>query len=77
MRANQKPQLLEKLRKFVQLFLEARDLDCARQELEQCRQLRIFFMTNQDEIYPKKLRRNADLPILMYGCELPLNFTPK
>ena len=38
--------LAKKRAKFV---LESRDLDSARQELEQCRKLGIFLMTNQDE----------------------------
>ena len=65
--------LAKKRAKFV---LESRDLDSARQELEQCRELGIFLMTNQDEIYPKKLRRISDLPILMYGKGKPELFSP-
>ena len=65
--------LAKKRAKFV---LESRDLDSARQELEQCRKLGIFLITNQDEIYPKKLRRNADLPVLMYGKGKPELFSP-
>ena len=33
-------------------------------------------VTNQDEIYPKKLRQNADLPVLMYGKGKPELFNP-
>lgn len=65
--------LAKKRAKFV---LESRDLDRARQVLEQCRKLGIFLMTNQDEIYPKKLRQNADLPVLMYGKGKPEQFSP-
>ena len=65
--------LAKKRAKFV---LESRDLDRARQVLEQCRKLGIFLMTNQDEIYPKKLRQNADLPVLMYGKGKPERFSP-
>ena len=64
--------LAKKRAKFV---LESRDLDRARQVLEQCRKLGIFLMTNQDEIYPKKLRQNADLPVLMYGKGKPEQFS--
>ena len=65
--------LAKKCAKFV---LESRDLDRARQVLEQCRKLGIFLITNQDEIYPKKLRRISDLPILMYGKGKPELFSP-
>ena len=63
-------------KKRAEFVLESRDLDSARQELEQCRKLGIFLITNQDEIYPKKLRRNADLPVLMYGKGKPELFSP-
>lgn len=63
-------------KKRVKFVLESRDLDRARQVLEQCRKLGIFLMTNQDEIYPKKLRQNADLPVLMYGKGKPEQFSP-
>ena len=63
-------------KKRAEFVLESRDLDSARQELEQCRELGIFLMTNQDEIYPKKLRRISDLPILMYGKGKPELFSP-
>ena len=65
--------LAKKRAKFV---LESRDLDRARQVLEQCRKLGIFLITNQEEIYPKKLRRISDLPILMYGKGKPELFNP-
>lgn len=58
------------------LVLEARDLDGARQELEQCRKLGVFLVMNQDEIYPKKLRRIADMPVLLYGRGKPELFRP-
>ena len=55
----------------IKIIQEARDLSDARQVLGQCRKLGIFLMTNQDENYPKKLRRNAELPILIYGKGKP------
>ena len=59
----------------IRLILEARDLDDARQELEQCREQGIFLMTYRDEIYPKELRSVPDLPILLYGKGKPELFS--
>ncbi|MBQ8329592.1 MAG: DNA-processing protein DprA [Lachnospiraceae bacterium] len=61
----------------IRLILEARDLDDARQELEQCREQGIFLMTYRDEIYPKELRSVPDLPVLLYGKGKPELFSPK
>ena len=60
----------------IRLILEARDLDDARQELEQCREQGIFLMTYRDEIYPKELRSVPDLPVLLYGKGKPELFGP-
>ena len=60
----------------IRLILEARDLDDARQELEQCREQGIFLMTYRDEIYPKELRSVLDLPVLLYGKGKPELFGP-
>ena len=59
----------------IRLILEAKDLDDAGQELEQCRKQGIFLMTHQDEIYPKELRSIPDLPILLYGKGKPELFS--
>lgn len=61
----------------IRLILEARDLDDARQELEQCREQGIFLMTYRDEIYPKELKSVPDLPVLLYGKGKPELFSPK
>lgn len=59
-----------------ELILSSHDTEEASSILDSCRAAGLFLLTDQDEAYPKRLRKYPDMPVLLYGRGKPELFSP-